>query len=191
MLNNQYIFYIIDRARTGSDMGGIFEYNVDVSCLYIGESAENLADYAPYLINLTDDLQALDWLLNKCYGDNWGIFIYTKISFEKIYKHFRKFLIVQTEEGKELYFRFYDPRVLRVFLPTCDSEQLKEFFGPIDYFLVESENPDILIKFFLENNELNTENIETELIFKNFSTNYIQEIKTDVLSSNNFDLNIV
>ena len=35
----------------------------------------------------------------------------------------------------------HDPRVLRVFLPTCTPDELSDFFGPIGSFLVESDQP--------------------------------------------------
>jgi hypothetical protein len=70
-----------------------------------------------------------------------------------LYKHLRKFLIVQSEEGKEMYFRYYDPRVLRVFLPTCEPAQLKEFFGPIEAFLAENEQG-LLVEYALVDGKL-------------------------------------
>ena len=39
----------------------------------------------------------------------------------------------------ESFLRFYDPRVLRVFLPTNDVEQANQFFGPIRRFLCEDD----------------------------------------------------
>ena len=59
---------------------------------------------------------------------------------------FRKFLIVKLEVGKELYFRFYDHRVLRIFLPTCYEKQLKYFFGLIKVFAMESEDAEFELK---------------------------------------------
>jgi hypothetical protein len=70
--------------------------------------------------------------------------------------------MVKTEEGEELYFRFYDPRVLRIFLPTCDREQLKDFFGPVDYYLCEDEDPAYGLVFSLENSALKTERISKQ-----------------------------
>ena len=35
-------------------------------------------------------------------------------------------------------FRFYDPAILRAFLPTCDASQLAAMFGPIEAYLIES-----------------------------------------------------
>ncbi len=40
--------------------------------------------------------------------------------------------------GRILVFRFYDPRVLRAYLPTCTAEEIAQFFGPISHFAAES-----------------------------------------------------
>lgn len=34
-------------------------------------------------------------------------------------------------------FRFYDPRVLRLYLPTCTSTELEQVFGPVGTFFTE------------------------------------------------------
>lgn len=62
----------------------------------------------------------------------------------RIYKHLRKILVVTGDDGNEMYFRYYDPRVLRVFLPTCEPVQLREFFGPIDAFIAEDGSGNML-----------------------------------------------
>jgi len=80
--------------------------------------------------------------------------------------------MVKTEDGEQLYFRFYDPRVLRVFLPTCDERQLRDFFGPIDYFLCESEEPASGLVFSLRNGEL-----KVDIIKKDEVTVFTQETK--------------
>ena len=48
--------------------------------------------------------------------------------------HFRRFLLVEAPDGDSWYFRFYDPRVLERFLPTCDAAQLTDFFGPVSAY---------------------------------------------------------
>ena len=53
--------------------------------------------------------------------------------------HFRKLLTVYDPNGKPLLFRYYDPRVLRVYLPTCNAEELATIFGPINSYLLEDE----------------------------------------------------
>jgi len=52
-----------------------------------------------------------------------------------------------TIRQEQVYFRFYDPRVMRVFLPTCTPEDTTQFFGPIQNYLVEDESPEQLLRF--------------------------------------------
>ena len=61
--------------------------------------------------------------------------------------HFRQFSMVELPDRKQVYFRFYDPRVLRVFLPTCTAEETKQFFGPVKHYRMEDENPEMLLEF--------------------------------------------
>lgn len=57
-------------------------------------------------------------------------------------------------------FRFYDPRVMRKFLPTCDAEQLKVFFGNVDTYFVEAEEGEILLAYSNNHGELVTKEID-------------------------------
>jgi hypothetical protein len=65
---------------------------------------------------------------------------------QQVRAHLRQFLLVQDERGNQQYFRFYDPRVLRVYLPTCDAAETQQFFGPIDRFIVE-DGPELALWF--------------------------------------------
>ena len=82
-------------------------------------------------------------LLNK----SWGIFLRSEASLEPLQRHLRKFLMVYTEDAKPLYFRYYDPRVFRVYLPTCTEMELKTIFGPVACFLAEGPSENSLIEF--------------------------------------------
>ena len=62
-------------------------------------------------------------------------------------KHFRQFLLAALPDGKQVYFRFYDPRVLRVYLPTCTPEEIYRFFGPVWRFATEAEKPEDMLEF--------------------------------------------
>jgi Domain of unknown function (DUF4123) len=58
---------------------------------------------------------------------------------ETLRKHFRRFLRVTDESGRKLLFRYYDPRVLPIYLPTCTNEELTTGFGTVARFVVETE----------------------------------------------------
>ncbi|TVQ55912.1 MAG: DUF4123 domain-containing protein, partial [Phycisphaerales bacterium] len=57
------------------------------------------------------------------------------VSFDAIRRHLRKFLKVKSPEGKTLYFRYYDPRILAAFLPACNEQELRQLFGPLESFI--------------------------------------------------------
>jgi hypothetical protein len=61
--------------------------------------------------------------------------------------HFRSLLTVYDDSGRPLLFRYYDPRVLRLFLPTCNAEELKKMFGPVENYFVEDEDASKLLRF--------------------------------------------
>ena len=87
-------------------------------------------------------------MLETGWGNSWGIFLATSVDLATLRQHLRRFLMVKAEtDDKDLYFRFYDPRVLRVFLPTCIPEETTEFFGPIRRFLIENEQSNGLLEF--------------------------------------------
>ena len=52
-------------------------------------------------------------------------------------------------EGKsqKVLFRFYDPRVLRVFLPGCTPKESAQFFGPIKRYFFEGEDPSEVLEY--------------------------------------------
>jgi hypothetical protein len=54
--------------------------------------------------------------------------------------------MVYSPEAKPMYFRYYDPRVLRMYLPTCNAQELQTVFGPVTSYVVEDESPDALLR---------------------------------------------
>ena len=103
-----------------------------VKCLYRGGDDPETLAVAPYLAHLTAD--EIDWVSQKLWERFWGIFVIAESNIKILRAHFRKFLMVDLENEGAVYFRYYDPRVLETFLPTCEEEQLQKFFGPVDAF---------------------------------------------------------
>ena len=113
-----------------------------------------MAEMAPYLAVLVPNSPFTDWLFGNGWGEHWGIFGSAKGDLPALRKHFRKFLMVYDEAGKSLYFRYYDPRVLRAYLPTCNPEELKTVFGPVESYLAEDDEPSSGLSFALVNGAL-------------------------------------
>jgi hypothetical protein len=120
---------------------------VEYISLYKGRKEESVWDAAPYLVRCVRESEFFNWVIEQGWGDSWGVFITSKASLEDLCKHFQECLIAQDEGGKQMYFRFYDPRILPLFLSTCTADQRKEFFGPVNRILVEAGNTDSLRSF--------------------------------------------
>src|SRR5262249_54263324 len=109
------LFAVLDAARNPMVLALLFQAKDRWQSLYEGVEGDRLAAAAPYLVQLPKPSPLLETLAR----DAWGIYLTCDQPFEAVRKHLRRFLLVTDEEGEELYFRYYDPRVLRVYLPTC------------------------------------------------------------------------
>lgn len=164
---NQINYMLLDAARMGETIEKAKEINPEFDSLYRGGSEQALAVVAPYLFLFKQNTDFGNWYIQNGWGDAWGILIRSNMTMNQLHKHFRKFLVVGTENNQELYFRFYDPRVLRIFLPTCDQNQLREFFGPIEYFIMEDEDKGFAIRCWLENGLLRSIKIPIDEMVNN------------------------
>jgi len=107
--------------------------------LYRGALPPEIERVAPYLVELGGDHAFTRRVLEEGWGQSWGCFLVAGVDLKTLRQHLQSLLRVRTEDGRALLFRFYDPRVLRVYLPTCTRQELKVFFGPIRRFLVEDD----------------------------------------------------
>lgn len=102
--------------------------NERAACLYRGAAERDYWSIAPYLVEVDEPL--FDWIVDNLWKEPWGIFAVADSTLKDIRKHFRKFLLVEGPDGEELYFRFYDPRVIRSYINSCDPGEARQFFGP-------------------------------------------------------------
>lgn len=157
---NLYTYAILDGAAIPDLLMKLFELRPPHVCLYRGELDADLAEVAPYLVNLIPGTKFTSWLLSNCWGKHWGIFVHSPYPNVELRKHFRKFLTVHNEDGNPLLFRYYDPRVLPKFLPTCHKDELGLFFGKVKSYYAESDDARDLVRFQFPNNELKQVNFE-------------------------------
>ncbi|QRK11416.1 DUF4123 domain-containing protein [Archangium violaceum] len=136
------LYAIVDAARSERILELLHESVEECHSLYEGPQGVALADVAPFLVSLPrKDSWLLEALVQEGWTDAWGVYFTTAVPLLQVRRHLRKFLMVEAEdvEGR-LYFRFYDPRVLSVFLPTSPPEAKKEFFGDIERFILSGSN---------------------------------------------------
>lgn len=123
-------FAFVDAAQDDSIPGRARDAGLSVQSLYSGERGAKLEHVAPHLTTFDPGGEFAAWLFDHWEG-NHGILLQSSASFETLRKHLKRFLMVKTEGGKKYRLRYYDPRVLRAFVPACTSTELKEFFGPV------------------------------------------------------------
>lgn len=144
-------YAVLDGASNPALLDHLYGDRPDFVCLYRGELAPDIAECAPYLARLLPGEPFCDWLLDQCWGRHWGIFATSRVDLRALCQHLRKFNMVFDPEGnRPLLFRYYDPRVLRIFLPTCEAGQLAEFFGPVEAFFAEPGEGESLARFCLD-----------------------------------------
>jgi hypothetical protein len=67
--------------------------------------------------------------------------------------------MVYGPENKLIFFRYYDPRVLRVYLPTCNAEEIRSVFGPISAYIAEDEDPAVLSRLSSDDEKVRAEKV--------------------------------
>jgi hypothetical protein len=143
----QPLYALLDASREPSVLKVILESKQEHQSLFEGPQGAQLAHFAPYLIRVPQKSSLLDTLVQQAWSKSWGVFLTSDQPLKDLRTHFRHFLTVKLPDGQQVYFRYYDPRVLRLFLPTCLPEETTQFFGPVKEFILESDDPEVLLRF--------------------------------------------
>ncbi len=143
----QPLYALLDASREPSVLKVILESKEEYQSLYEGAQGAQLTHFAPYLIRVPQNSALLDTLVQQAWSKSWGVFLTCDKPLKELRTHFRHFLTVKLPDGKQVYFRYYDPRVLRIFLPTCLPQEIAQFFGPVKHFLMESDDPNRALHF--------------------------------------------
>jgi hypothetical protein len=141
------VFVLLDGASLPGLLPALAHHRPEHVCLYRGDLEPDLAEVAPYLAMVPRESEFLAWLASEAWGQNATVFGVSAASLAVLRRHFRGFLLVKTPEGKKVYFRFYDPRVLRVYLPTCTPTELRTVYGPVLQYAMEADPPDTMLTF--------------------------------------------
>lgn len=155
----QHIYAVVDGAACPELRFKIFDWEPQSACLWSGDLEPDMEEVAPYMIKLEKESEMTDWLITEGWGNNWNIFTASKLDPREFRKQIRKLLLVKSPEGKNLIFRFYDPRVIDIFLPTSKGEQAQELFNGLESIFYPSQQEDGLVRAQLssESNEIELE----------------------------------
>ncbi len=139
-----YVYAIVDGASCPELRFKIYDWQPTSGCLWSGKLEPDVEEVAPYMIMLERDTEFTRWLIKEGYQNHWNIFVTSMLEPKAFRKQIRKLQLVRSPDGKTLLFRFYDPRVMEMFLPTCDDKQLAEVFDGIKFIAFSSYEGDAL-----------------------------------------------
>jgi hypothetical protein len=140
-------YAVLDGARDTRITRWVRTRAMDYTCLWAGKLDPVLEEVAPWLVHLHRREPATRELVELAWGNSWGVFCAANATMEQLRVHFRHILRVKDERGRRLIFRWYDPRVLRPYLPTCTGQELDAVFGPVDRLFAESEGGTQLLRY--------------------------------------------
>jgi hypothetical protein len=151
------IWAVFDAASDPKLYRRLLEPGLLRECLFAGPLQAPLAEKAPYLVQLEHDDNKTVELIEEGWDNSWCVFLEADVGIQALRKHLRTLLRVRGPGDKFMLFRYYDPRVLRVYLPTCMPDELVRFYGPIHRVWVEEGNgSDRMLQFELKQDRLMT-----------------------------------
>ena len=142
------LFAVLDAAREPTIPERLARSGQPFRSLFDGDLGAELAPFGPWLVSLSKQSKLLDELTEQGWGKSWGVYLTCTQPLDEVRRQLRRFLLVKLPDGRQVYFRYYDPRVLRTYLPTCTPDERRAFFGPVERILVEADSPDAAWIFF-------------------------------------------
>ena len=153
-----HVYAVLDGAAIPGLLAKAQECRIEPVCLYRGDLIPELAAAAPYQVMLERGSPFMNWLFQEGWGKHWGIFAVSRTDWRPMREHLCSLTQVYDPDYQPIYFRYYDPRVLRVYLPTCDAGELRTVFGPIARLLCEDEDG-ALLRFWIAGRELGSDRL--------------------------------
>ncbi len=153
------VYAVLDGASVAGLLGRLAQSGAWHYCLMPGTLDPDMMEVSGYIVELRPDANITSWLLREGWGNHWGVLASSPENLITMRGHCRTLFRAHDEQGKPLMFRFYDPRVLRVFLPSCDKREQAETFGPVTAWYMEGEGPDSMVSFSLDGGEMRRQDI--------------------------------
>lgn len=149
------VWAVLDGARDPKIHLALIESRLEVRSLFAGPLPRDLELASPQLVELLPGHRLTAKLLGDAWGRSWGVFVRTDDPAD-LRLQLRKLLRVKIEGGGHMLLRWYDPRVLAMFLPTCDTGQLRQMFGGVEAYFCEVDAGRAFSSFTLRQGKLQT-----------------------------------
>lgn len=155
MTKANYLF--LDAARIGDNLFTAIGLNKDYRCVYNRYQEHIFQKIGPYIFLLDGKPSFQQWYFETGWGESWGFLVHSETTLDRLKDHFQRYKMIADGSGTKKYFRYYDPRVLKQYLPACSKMELEDFFGPAEYFILEDAARTDAVKVWLLNGRLCTD----------------------------------
>jgi len=129
-------FALIDTAQD-SALFGLVKRCRQISCLFAGDVPLEMAAASPWLVRIDDRDPLMPAWQDHGAGCNWGWLCESRVDFDALRRHFRKFLQARLPDGTVALFRFYDPRVFNTYIRAATPEERALWFDGVKQYSVE------------------------------------------------------
>lgn len=132
-------YVLIDAALWDTDINVLLSDKTAIyRSLFRGSAGEKLWSVAPYLVDIASIEKFVDIIKKKDSIKRRVTWLSSSLCIDELRKHLRHFLRMQREGRRGyIYFRFYDPFVIKTVFPNLSKEQYSEFFEKIDYLIAD------------------------------------------------------
>jgi hypothetical protein len=134
------LFAVVDGAAALGLVDQAKSLGLRTESLIVGLRSPYLAAVAPYLIEVTSASGFLD-LWHGYLSKNPGVLLTSTAEFGELLEHARRLFVTRNAAGKDSFFRFYDPKVLKAWLATAPVSELKVFFRCITSIVAGLDDP--------------------------------------------------
>ena len=132
-------YAVIDCSQDERLLPAIKAMAPDARCLFDDPLDPELAAAAPWLLPLESSGPFLSFWRLEGRGQSWGFVFESKQSWDIVRRHLKKLLRAQLPDHSVVLFRFYDPRVLQMYLSSTEPSERSYFFGPMIRIFCEDE----------------------------------------------------
>ncbi|MEP3347738.1 MAG: DUF4123 domain-containing protein [Litoreibacter sp.] len=131
-----HTYAILDAAKVGGLPELLAASGLEHSCLFKGEAFEELAEVAPWIVQLEDGNSFTRNLFTRSDAP-WhlcdkepGIYLRSRGTLDETWRHFRKFTKVKSSDETRAIFRFWDAVTARVYFSGIRANQarIEQFF---------------------------------------------------------------
>lgn len=133
------VFALLDASQSADIPICLEGFSNPARCLFDGAAYEDMAEVAPWLVELTRYSDVWDWFVEEGFGRNWGILIHSRLELPRLKTHLKKFLKIEDEDGERYFFKYYRPEHFNRYVPSFDDAQSAAFWRGIEAVYAESK----------------------------------------------------